>query len=538
VILNLNPEQEIAANSIHGDYVVVAGPGSGKTAVFVQRFMRMITTHGIKTQDILNLTFTNAAATEMLDRVGLGDMKHVFRTFHSFCLDFLHREREHVPFDLCDTIIPTRGEQFMLIKDLLKVYPPITTFNSLREKIEEWQSADIDPDTAINESYSSKGTEYFYASAYKDYERKMREQGWLDFHGIVKETVKLLETNNEVRSRNQRKYISVDECQDTDVTQFRLLQLLYAGNIFVVGDENQLIYEWRSAQAGNLTNFARTFPGAKTLYLGANYRSTERLVEFFKKILPVDNGLASHMASMRGEGVPPTITKFGDDIEESAVVLACCTVEPEKCAIIARTNRQLMTVQKACLALGIKSRVLGRKNVWEQTEVRELLTHAKESMNQHQPAHEVLKELMVQHNLIHKYRHTGSANEKDPIENLNDIVKMSAKRGNVKEFLDWLRKLTYGVKSDKKPALSLTTVHQAKGREWPHVFVIGAKQGLMPHKDGELLEEHRIFFVACSRAADTLDISFYGAPSQFLMQFQDQIQIHGAPNGRQATDND
>src|SRR5205807_240445 len=106
-------------------------------------------------------------------------------------------------------------------------------------------------------------------------------------------------------------------CQDTDTTQFRLLQLLYAGNIFVVGDENQLIYEWRSAQAGNLTNFKRTFPGANTLYLGTNYRSTARLVDFFKKILPVDNGLASHMLSARWEGEDPRIIRYWTEDEEA-----------------------------------------------------------------------------------------------------------------------------------------------------------------------------------------------------------------------------
>jgi len=526
VILALNPDQEVAANSIQGDYVVVAGPGSGKTAVFVQRFMRMISTHGIPVKDILNLTFTNSAATEMVERVGLADMKSVFRTFHSFALEILQKERANLPFTLCDTIIPVRGEQFGLIKDLMKMYPPITTFNSLKDKIEEWQSADKDPDQAIAESYTAHGTEYFYASAYRDYEKKSREQGWLDFHGIMKETVKLLEGNEDVRSRWKRKYISVDECQDTDTTQFRLLKLLYGGNIFVVGDENQLIYEWRSAQSGNLSSFGRTFPGAKTLYLGQNYRSTQRLVQFYKEILPVDNGIASHMVSMREEGTSPTFTRFGDDIQEASIVLSCIT-DPAHSAVIARTNRQLMTFQKMCLGRGIKSSVLGRKNVWEQNEVRELLDLTKEHSHDTRPAHIVMQELMERNNLIHRYRHTGSADEKDPVENLNDIIRMAGKRGTPKEFLAWLRKLTWGVKSDKKPSLSLTTVHQAKGREWKHVFVVGAKQGKMPHKDGELLEEHRIFFVACSRAADTLDISWTGSASQFLNDFKERFEFYG-----------
>src|ERR1700674_5201303 len=148
------------------------------------------------------------------------------------------------------------------------------------------------------EEASSRDMEYFYALAYRDYEQKMREQGWLGFDACVKETVKLLEANDEVRTRNKRKYISVDECQDTDITQFKLLQLLFGGNILVVGDENQLIYEWRSAQPGNLSNFERLFPGARKLYLGQNYRSTKRLVDFFREIIPVDNGLASHMMTV------------------------------------------------------------------------------------------------------------------------------------------------------------------------------------------------------------------------------------------------
>lgn len=519
----LNPDQQAAANAIDGVYVVIAGPGSGKTTVLLQRHFNMLS-KGIPPKDIMNLTFTNSAATEMQERSGIVMDEKVFRTFHSFCLDLMQRERAHHLFPLCDTIISVRGEQFQLMKDLMKLYPPITTFKSLKDKIEEWQCANVSPEEAIEETYKDPTTGYFYANAYKDYEEKCRQQGWLDFHGLMKETVRLLEANDEVRTRNQRKYLSVDECQDTDTTQFRLLQLIYGGNIFVVGDENQLIYEWRSAQAGNLTNFAQTFPGAKRLYLGQNYRSTRYLVDFFKEIIPVDNGLASHMVSMREEGEPPTFTKYGDEYQEAEAVVTCASADIANTAIIARTNRQLLTAQKVAMAKGIKSRILGRKNVWEQNEVKHLLDMAKDKRHDPRPAHELLTEIMNHENLVHRYRNTGSVNEKDPVENLNDIIKMSAKRGTTDEFLKWLNKLTYGAKSDKKPALTFTTVHQAKGREWKNVFVIGAKQGLMPHKDGELLEEHRIFFVACSRAADSLDISWYGAPSQFILPFQEEFQ--------------
>ena len=519
-----NAEQQACIDAVDGDFCVIAGPGSGKTATLIKRYLGMITTRCIPASEILNLTFTNSAAQEMILRVGLLGAESVFRTFHSFALDLMKRERAFVPFTLTDTVIPVYGQDFQLMRDLLHAYPAITSFRSLKDKLSEWKRSNVDPEEAKQLTYYS-GTDFFYACAYADYEKKCREQGWLDFDSLMKETVKLLETNDEVRKRNQRKYIAVDECQDTDVVQFQLLKLIYGGNIFVVGDENQLIYEWRSAVAGNLTNFARTFPGAATLYLGQNFRSTKALVEFFRKILPVDNGLASHMFSEREEGTPPSIIKYTDDVQEAHEVLNQIS-DPANTAVIARTNRQIMRFQKMCLARNIKSKILGRKDLWQQNEVKHLLKLAEENVHNPQPASEILTELIHMHNMTHIYRNSGGPNEPDPIENLNNIVKLSANRGTIAEFLKWLRKLTYARKSEKSPILTLSTVHQMKGREAKHVFVVGVNQGLMPHKDGELLEEQRIWFVACSRAADTLHISYYGSRSQFLSDFVGQIKVY------------
>ncbi len=402
-----NPEQQACIDAINGNFCVIAGPGSGKTATLVQRYMRMLG-QGIQMQDILNLTFTNAAAAEMVGRVGLLNADQVFRTFHAFSMDLLRRERAHLPFQVCDTIIPVKGEKFELMKSLLKTYPAITKYRALDDRLSEWKRSNIEPEQAMEEAYH-QGVDFWYAAAYRDYEKKCREQGWLDFDSLMKETVRLLENNDEVRKRNQRKYISVDECQDTDVAQFKLLKLIYGGNIFVVGDENQLIYEWRSAQSGNLSNFSQTFPGAKTLYLGQNYRSTQRLVSFFKRILPVDNGLASHMISEREEGVSPTFTRFDDDLQEASVVLGKIK-DFENTAVIARTNRQLINLQKRCLGLGIKSKILGQKDLWQKAEVKHLLDLTNERAGDPRPAHEVMNELMTRENLIYKYHNTNGPN--------------------------------------------------------------------------------------------------------------------------------
>ena len=524
MIVPLNTEQEAAAEAIQGNVVVIAGPGTGKTTVLTNRYVRMISTHRIRPDDILNLTFTAEAAKNMVERVGLFGAKEVFRTFHSFALDLIQKEKANLPFKANDFILPQYGQDFQLLKDLMKTYPAITTFRSLKDRLAEWKASNVSPEQAMEDTYYDKKGGFFYASAYRDYERKCREQGWLDFDSLMRETVKLLETNNEVRSRWIKKYICVDECQDTDVVQFRLLQLIYGGNIFVVGDENQLIYEWRSAVAGNLSNFASHFPGSRTLYLGANYRSTGAIVEFLKKILPVDNGLASHMRSMREQGEKPKIVKYDNEDWEASRVLKQIT-DLNNTAIIARTNRQLRTVQRMAMSKGIKTMILGKKDLWQTTEVKHLIDLVKPLKTDNRPAHEVMTQMMNQHNLTHVYRNTGGPNEKPPVENLNDFIKLSANRGSITEFLKWLNRLTYACEAakapgyeyrDKNPTLALTTVHQAKGREWKNVFVIGCKQGRMPHTEGEITEEKRIFFVAASRAADRLQISYDGPRSEFL----------------------
>lgn len=512
--MQLNPEQEAAANAIDGVFVVISGPGSGKTAVLIERYMRMLC-RGINRADILNLTFTHEAASEMVKRTGLIDAESTFRTFHSFALDLIKKEREHLPFKLIDTVIPFGGEDYKLLFELVKTYSALSNFRMLKEKISEWKRMNVSPDEALEETRYSKGLDYYYAHAYEDYERRCREEGWLDFDSLMHETVQLLEENDEVRNRWKRKYIAVDECQDTDIVQFRMLQLLFNGNIFAVGDENQLIYEWRSAKAGNLTDFEKHFPGAQKLYMGQNYRSTKSLVSFFKRIIPVDNGIASRMVSNNGLGVGPAIIRYRDDQEEAVQTLRRIT-EPVKTAILARTNRQLFIFQRICTTRGIKYKILGKKDFWDQNEVKKLLHLAKESHDM-RPANQVLSSLISEHNLLNIYRGTGGSMENDPAENLNAIIKLSARRGTIPEFLDWLRKLKYGRKNAK--GLTLSTVHQAKGREWDHVFVVGVNQGKMPHQDGEINEERRIFFVACSRAAKTLNISFFNNHSEFLNDY-------------------
>lgn len=207
----------------------------------------------------------------------------------------------------------------------------------------------------------------------------------------------------------------------------------------------------------------------------------------------------------------------------------------DEAAILGRTNRQLQLIQRRAMSRNIKTEILGKKNVWQENEVKHLLELAKERLTDTRPAATVMSELIRSQGLIHRYANTkANAMEKDPIENLNDIVRMAGRKSKttgapltVLQFLDWVRKMTHMRRTKKEPILTLSTVHQAKGREWKYVFVVGCDQGMMPHRDGELLEEHRIFFVACSRAADELQISFTKNRSQFLNKFVEDIEVFG-----------
>jgi len=527
MIVPLDADQRLAADQVEGNTIIIAGPGAGKTTVLTNHYAEMISIHNIPMDQILNLTFTREGAKNMQERIGITGAKEVFRTFHSLALDIVQKEKQFLPFKAQDFILPN-GQDYELKKRLLKMYPAVGKYRKLDDYLKSVKALNLQPQECIEQASPD---EYFLAFAYRDYERICREEGWLDFSSLMDETVKLLETNNEVRERWVRKYICVDECQDTDSVQFRLLQLLYGGNIFVVGDENQCIYEWRSAVVGSLSNFSKIFPGGRTLYLGANYRSTGCIVDLLKRIIPVDNGLGSHMRSMRDRGEKPKVTKFDSDIDEASSVLSQIT-DVGNTAVIARINRQLRTVQKLALEKGIKTAIVGKKDLWQKDEVKHLMRLTTEQEDADAPAYDALKRAMDRNNLTRTYANTGTANEKPPIENLGDLIALAAKRGTVKEFASWLRRMSYACEAakssgykgkSKDPVLALTTVHQAKGREWKHVFVIGAQQGMMPHKDGEFLEEKRIFFVACSRAADLLNISYYGRETEFLADVEDEV---------------
>lgn len=519
--MNFAPDvdQQACIDALDGVFIVIAGPGSGKTTVVTKRFLNLLM-HGVSEKDILSLTFTAEAAQEMAKRSGIVDAKNVFRTFHSLVLELMQKEREHVPFKMTPAILPWEFEDYELRQALAKTYPVIGRGDKLKEYIEQQKNQGISPEQSLE---NAPGANYFYALAYRDYERRCREEGWLDYGSLMDEAVKLLETNEEVRNRYKKRYIQVDEAQDCDQVQHRLIALLSTGNILFVGDENQCLYEWRSARPDDLSCLKNKYPGVRMMYLGTNYRSTGALVEMIKEITPVDNGLASHMRTSNEYGEKPTFTAYQNDYEEAANVLEKIA-DPARTAVLARTNRQLFRYQQLCFSKGIQCKVLGKKDFWEQNEVKKLLALAKtSSFPDGYTAPMILKALTIQHRLLEKYRWSGNPLDSDPADNLESLYKLAAKHATIKDLLDNIRRITYGKRGATTKALTLATIHQAKGKEFDHVFFVGVTEGILPHSKSNHVEEKRIWFVGVSRAAKRLHVSFYRQPSMFLNDYKDRV---------------
>lgn len=394
ILDGLNKEQQEAVLHKDGPLLILAGAGSGKTRVLTHRIAYLISEHDVNPWNILALTFTNKAAKEMRERVdkivGYGSENIWVSTFHSTCVRILRRYIEALGYDRSFTIYDT-DDQKTLMKDICK-YLNIDTKN-IRERTILNAISSAKDELVSPERYAlNVRGDYVkekYAAAYAEYQKRLKANNALDFDDLIYKTVELFENNPDILEYYQNRflYIMVDEYQDTNTSQFRLISLLASRyqNLCVVGDDDQSIYKFRGANIHNILNFEKQFPAARVIKLEQNYRSTKTILKAANEV--IHNNLERKDKALwteNEEGEPIFYCQFDTEYNEADFVAD--TIEKElrthqreysDFAILYRTNAQSRIFEEKLVRANIPYKIVGAVNFYARKEIKDMLCYLK-----------------------------------------------------------------------------------------------------------------------------------------------------------------
>jgi DNA helicase-2/ATP-dependent DNA helicase PcrA len=389
-LADLNPSQREAVLTTEGPLLVIAGAGSGKTRVLTHRVAHLVTACGVKANEILAITFTNRAAGEMRERLEdmLGGLARSIwiLTFHSACGRILRREAPRLGYrtnftiyDQADQIRLTKACLEELEKDPKRFVP-----RGIHAQISMAKNQLIGPDEYRNRVAS------FYdqtvADVYDLYQRRLLASNALDFDDMLYLTVEVFERFPEALARWQKafRYVLVDEYQDTNHAQYRLLQLL-AGkhmNLFAVGDPDQSIYAFRGADIRNIMEFERDFTGTRTIALEQNYRSTNRILHGANAVIAHNRERKpKDLWSELGDGEPVGVLEVEDEHAEARFVAVEITRLVEEgfsgseIAVFYRTNAQSRVLEDVLVRQGVAYQVIGGPRFYERAEIKDVIAY-------------------------------------------------------------------------------------------------------------------------------------------------------------------
>ncbi len=387
----LNPEQLEAVRHLEGPLLVLAGAGSGKTRVLTRRVAHLVH-EGVPPWQILAVTFTNKAAQEMRERVGglVGDAadRIVVSTFHSACARFLRREAPKLGYTSSFVIYDTDDQQ-RLVRDILrelqidpKRYPP----KAYLGRIDTAKNRLLDPDDVSRGLLGDPGaTAMRVDEVYERYQKALAASNAFDFNDLVGRMVQLLETDEELRERyrDRFRYLLVDEYQDTNHAQYRLIKAL-AGraphNLAVVGDDDQSIYAFRGADIRNILDFERDFPQVKTIRLECNYRSTGNILELAGTLVKHNTQRKDKTLWTEAPAGDPVYQLVGKDEEDEAQKVVDeigrqvrAGRRPGDVAVFYRTHAASRPLEQALSAARIPHVVVGGRRFYERREVRDMV---------------------------------------------------------------------------------------------------------------------------------------------------------------------
>ena len=390
----LNAEQREAVFHTEGPLLILAGAGSGKTRVLTHRIAYLIEEKGINPWNILAITFTNKAAGEMRERVddivGFGSESIWVSTFHSTCVRILRRHIDRLGYDNNFTIYDS-DDQKTLMKDVCKLLQIDTKTYRERTILSAISSAKDEMVTPEEYELNAYGdfSKKKIAEAYKEYERQLKANNALDFDDLLVKTVQLFQTQPEILEYYQERfrYIMVDEYQDTNTVQFKLISLLAAKykNLCVVGDDDQSIYKFRGANIQNILSFEKEFEDTKVIKLEQNYRSTSTILDAANAVIKNNVGRkAKSLWTENGEGEKIQFRQFDTAYDEAEYIVGDIRerVDNGKAAycdhaVLYRTNAQSRLFEEKMITANIPYKIVGGVNFYARKEIKDLLAYLK-----------------------------------------------------------------------------------------------------------------------------------------------------------------
>ncbi|MGI8631680.1 MAG: ATP-dependent helicase [Solirubrobacterales bacterium] len=391
LLADLNGPQREAVRHVDGPLLILAGAGSGKTRVLTHRIAHLLATGAAQPADILAITFTNKAANEMRDRVGalVGRVSRMMwvSTFHSACARIMRREAERLGYTSSFTIYDADDSRRMVRRcsDELDVDPKRFPVRAVMGQISDAKNKLLDA-----QDYADRQGSFFeetIADVYRLYEKRLHQANALDFDDLLVRTVNVLELFSEVRERYQRafRYILVDEYQDTNHAQYRLLQLL-AGeqrNLAVVGDDDQSVYGFRGAEIRNILDFEEDFPDAEVVKLEQNYRSTQTILSAAHAVVARNSERKDKkLWSDLGEGDLVRVVEVTDEHEEARWVAGEIDrmvgeegTSRNEVAVFYRTNSQSRVLEDVLVRNQVPYQVVGGTKFYDRAEIKDAIAY-------------------------------------------------------------------------------------------------------------------------------------------------------------------
>ncbi|TQV72425.1 DNA helicase Rep [Aliikangiella marina] len=639
--MRLNPQQTLAVKQTSSPLLVLAGAGSGKTAVITQKIVHLVTNCGYQANQIAAVTFTNKAAKEMKARVTklLGDGASkglIVSTFHNLGLNIIRREHQALGIRQNFTIFDDQ-DSLALMRELSKlgVDADKSELIAILNRISAWKNDLLLPEQAI--AQAKDNDELISAKLYEAYQRSLKAYNAVDFDDLILIPTLLLRNHDDIRIKwhNKIRYLLVDEYQDTNTSQYELVKLLTGklGSFTVVGDDDQSIYSWRGAQPKNLELLQHDFPNLKVVKLEQNYRSCGRILKSANVLIANNPHLFDKsLWSDKEYGEPIRILSVKEDNHEAERVVSEILARKIRSnfkfsdfAILYRGNHQSRLVERALVNKQVPYKVSGNTSFFARAEIKDVLAYLRLLVNpdddnafirisntprreigattleklgtyanhRHISLFEAIFEVGLEEHLsgkglraVRKFgeimtRASDNIKRGDPVAVLNELMAYIGYHGylfetssspkaaefrwaNVTELLSWIERGIEDNANEDDPfaktvnkiclremldrnnddeeennEVQLMTLHASKGLEFPHVYLLGMEEELLPHKssieEDNVEEERRLAYVGVTRAKETLAIMVakqrarYGemvnsVPSRFLEEMpQDDL---------------